>query len=108
MMQFSPSWHCPGVATVREKYRTVLYTDLASHLLNGSEVRRRSWAPGRSVVLSEAPNDARRVDVLDHILRALLSLTLLTPQGSHHYASHSIDRRADDWEVIDGKKLTRA
>lgn len=80
----------------------MLYTDLAPALLNGHAVRRSSWAPGVRVIMEGSTAFMMR-PTADDKLRTMLSLHLLTPAGSSKYESHSIDRRADDWEMADGE-----
>lgn len=62
-------------------------------LMGGDRARRRSWAPGRVVYLVDPPA---------HSLSNMRRLTLLTPHGAHRYVPHSIDARAQDWEVLNG------
>lgn len=78
-----------------------LYEDMAVPLLNGHKVRRASWFAGIHVLFvprTKGPGDL----VTDALLRALLSLTILTLDGAHRYIPHSVDRKATDWEILYG------
>lgn len=77
----------------------MLYSEAAKHLLRGLRARRRSWARGVYVVMQSTRQG--RV-ITDDLLGAILNLALLTPNGTHRYFSHSIDRDAADWEIING------
>lgn len=80
----------------------MLYSDMSKPLLNGLAVRRSSWAPGCSVVLMSRKDYARPpTGGVDQLLGAL-NLALLTPGLPHRYFTHSVDRRATDWEILHG------